>query len=64
MTESSLVEEGGVWPPVEGCRWELVGKDWTLLEQDTVMTLEKGGVRPLKGRDGLCGVEINTDYYL
>ena len=29
-----------------------------LLEQSTVSTLEKGGVRPLEGRDGLCGVEV------
>ena len=31
-----------------------------LLEQDTVtvLTLEKGGARPLEGRDGLHGVEV------
>ena len=45
-------------PLEEGCHWELVGKDWMLLEQDTVLTLEKGGVRPLDGRDGLCVVEV------
>ena len=35
-----------------------------LLEQSTVSTLEKGGVRPLEGRDGLCGVGMRTTTYI